>query len=266
MRAIWLSFGKAMLNEFRMQSRQRAMWLTMLGVSTIFPLLAWHALDSRFVYEGTLRSVADWTNFLNLWVPIGYGIVLADRIPRDRRLRMDELLASFPTHPRYRLWGKAVGVALATVVPLLVVALVGALLISVRLHTAEVMKFEVGAICVILLPALLFVTAVCLLLSTFVWPPAIGFICAGLWLFLEAPPTMLPSLANSVLSPTGAYAIAGLYHSDRGWAGTPGVVPLGPLGAAVSTQSGVLGPVLVTAFAAVLLAALPAAASRRKAV
>ncbi len=266
MRVIGRSFETAMRNEFRMQSRRRAMWLTMLGVSTLFPLLALHALDERFAQEGTLRAIADWTNFLNLWVPIAYGIVLADRIPRDRRLRMDELFATFPTNQRYRLWGKALGVALATVVPLLLVALAGAVHISLRLHSAEVMKFEVVAICVILLPALLFMTAVCLLLSTFVWPPAIGFICAGLWLFLQVSPTMLPSLANSLMSPTGSYAIAGLFHSDRGWAGTQGLVPLGPLGPAVSAQSGVLGPVLVTVLAAVLLGALPAAAGRRNPV
>jgi hypothetical protein len=46
-----------------------------------------------------------------------FGIVLADRLVRDRKLGVAELLDSTPTHPGPRLVAKYLGVCAATAVP-----------------------------------------------------------------------------------------------------------------------------------------------------
>ena len=47
-----------------------------------------------------------------------FGIVLADRLVRDRKLGVAELLDSTPADPGPRLVGKYLGVCAATAVPL----------------------------------------------------------------------------------------------------------------------------------------------------
>jgi len=59
---IWYPLSAAAVNEFRMQTRRRAMWLAMIAASGIFPLLAWQTLDRRFGTETPAQAIADTTD------------------------------------------------------------------------------------------------------------------------------------------------------------------------------------------------------------
>jgi hypothetical protein len=99
MTTFWTPLLMVIVNVFRMQWRRRAMWFAVIVASGVFPLLAWKTLNQRFEQETAARAVAEWTSFLNHTAPLAYGIGLADRLPRDRRLHVDELLDSLPSGP-----------------------------------------------------------------------------------------------------------------------------------------------------------------------
>jgi hypothetical protein len=240
------------------------MWYAMIVASGVLPLLAWETLNQRFAQDTGAQAVADWASFLNHTVPVGAVMVLANRLPRDRRLHVDELLDSLPTSLSARLWGKALGATVATIVPFLLIALAGVVYIAVHIHAAPAIPLGLEAILTINLPALLFVAALCILLSAVIWTPAVGLICAAVWIWAQLPPTDNPAPGNSVLSPYGDYAIAGLFGSDRGSAGLPGLINFGPLAPTATVTTALLSVLLILAMAAALLGAGPAVARRRQ--
>src|SRR5215471_15101555 len=82
--------------EFLMQLRRRSLWIG-------FALLSLFAYRNFGLFYFGNRSIASapaaltsWAAFLALFYPIGAGLLLADRLPRDRRLHVDELLAAAP--------------------------------------------------------------------------------------------------------------------------------------------------------------------------
>jgi hypothetical protein len=264
MTAVWHPFVAVMRNEFRMQWRRRAMWLVMIAASGVLPLLAWNTLNQRFEQDTVAGAVADWASYLNHTGPFGCAMVLANRLPRDRRLQVDELLDSFPAGLGTRLWGKALGAVAASIIPFLLIALAGVVYIAAHLHAARAIPIGVAAILTINLPALLFISALCILLSAVIWTPAVGFVCAFVWSWVQLDPTQNPAPGNSLFSPYGDYAIVGLFGSHRGAAGARGQVNFGPLSPAVSVTTGLLSVLLIVAVAAVLQGAVPSIARRRQ--
>src|SRR5262245_56096580 len=121
------TFRGAALYEFRMQVHRLALWipfgfvlLAMLAVVLVAPQNFREALLHLARYP--LRSVViNWTNQLNSLLPLLLGVLLADRLPRDRKTRVDELLATVPGSLAARLTGKYLGTMLATMLPILLI-------------------------------------------------------------------------------------------------------------------------------------------------
>ena len=60
---------------------------------------------------------------LTFLLPIGAGLLLANRIPRDRSLHVEELLRVAPASGLSRLFGKYLGATLAVSIPILLIQL-----------------------------------------------------------------------------------------------------------------------------------------------
>ncbi|GER91643.1 hypothetical protein KDW_58050 [Dictyobacter vulcani] len=63
--------------------------------------------------------VVYWTDLLNYILPVAFGILLADRLQRDKRTRVDEIFTSTPSSHTARLYGKFLGATIATALPIL---------------------------------------------------------------------------------------------------------------------------------------------------
>src|SRR6185312_13464074 len=117
----WNVLRGVMRYEFLMQIRRPALWLAFL----IFALLGARTVVDQVSFYMTLPIIhytsLQWAAFLavltNWLAPLGVGILIADRLPRDRRTRVEEVLNSLPGTLRMRVLGKYLGTLLASLVP-----------------------------------------------------------------------------------------------------------------------------------------------------
>ncbi len=79
--------------EFKMQARRRSLWIVFAGIALIMlATIPGELINSRPHSGMTLLQLVASVTFDINWLPvIGIGIFLADRFPRERRYRVDEL-------------------------------------------------------------------------------------------------------------------------------------------------------------------------------
>src|SRR5262245_15614152 len=99
--------------EFAMQLRRKAMWIGLAMISALlFFILS--VRTGRSVNTDTPQEALGYmASGLTFLLPIGAGLLLANRIPRDRSLRVEELLRVAPASGTTRLFGKYLGATLA---------------------------------------------------------------------------------------------------------------------------------------------------------
>src|SRR5947209_34391 len=109
--------------EFAMQLRRKAMWIGFGIISALlFFTVSVTTGKSQFT-DTPQEALAYMATGLTLLLPIGAGLLLANRIPRDRSLRVEELLRVAPASGTTRLIGKYLGATLAVSIPILLVQL-----------------------------------------------------------------------------------------------------------------------------------------------
>src|SRR5437588_8647369 len=97
--------------EFKMQIRRRALWITFLSMALLFVLrggpLGFLSINPFHLSKTAL--LADRTRSMMFLFPIAIGVLMADRLPRDRRTRVEEILTSLPVTVQTRVTGKYLG-------------------------------------------------------------------------------------------------------------------------------------------------------------
>jgi hypothetical protein len=101
-----------------MQLRKPAIWIATASPFALYALFAVLGSDStglqRCRYETSPTAwMVDALGWFTPVLPMIFGIVLADRLVRHRKLGVAELLDSTPTNPGARLVGKYLGVCAA---------------------------------------------------------------------------------------------------------------------------------------------------------
>lgn len=150
---------------------------------------------------------------LNVMLPVVGGIALADRLARDRRLQVDEVLRSTPLSRRSYILGKYVGVTAATLTPVLVaiVLVMGALV--VQGVSIEIIGAGLAAFVGINVPAYLFVAAFALACPVVIPVRVFQVLFTGYWFwgnFIN--PRFMPTLSETLLVPSGEY-VRGAFFS-----------------------------------------------------
>ncbi|PZR99333.1 MAG: hypothetical protein DLM69_07470 [Candidatus Chloroheliales bacterium] len=204
-------FAGALRYEFRMQLRRPAVWTLILVVGVLLGILYLlpDPTDPAYV------TVAERTQLFNGFLPIAYGILLADRLARERRLHTDELLASLPASVDSRLWGKYLGAVAATAIPAALVYLMEISFIAITRLDASLLPLEVPAFAAIVLPTLLFVGAFSIVCTAVLPPPLYSILFIGYWFWgNEVTPQQIPTLNCSLLTPNGLYARVGILGGD----------------------------------------------------
>ncbi|MGW0591556.1 hypothetical protein [Streptosporangium sp. NPDC002607] len=208
--------------EFRMQIRRPVLWivygLTFAALVAIQPKT--YATLNLGGGEGTVPQtamVASATLLMSL-LPIVYGCLLADRLVRDRRLGVAGILDTTPTGRTTRLIGKYLGTCAATVIPLALAYFGRAVAYAITEGEPSALGWAVAVFVAAIVPGLLFVGALALA-GPLLMPPMLFqvlFVVYWFWGNL-IPPSMMPTVSHSILSPNSQYVAYGLlgYHSPE---------------------------------------------------
>ncbi len=221
MNQISVFFG-VLTYEFRMQIRRRSLWITFILLALVVSgvLRGGNAflnyLSTNPQHVPLLRLVVTWTDSINTVFPIVVGILLADRLPRDRRTKVDELFIAMPGALNIRLVGKFLGTTLATLLPMFVYYCVGIGYILYGNHDVRTLLFVLEAFVGIILPGILFISAFSIACPAVIWVPLYQFLFVGYWFWgnLLPPRFGIPTLTNTILTPIGGYISSGIFGGD----------------------------------------------------
>ncbi len=217
--------------EFRMQIRRKAMWITFFSLALLGSILGGpgatyrHLIDNPF-HLTTLQLVAFWTSNVNSIMPIILGVILADRLARDKRTKVDELFMTTPGALGWRLAGKYVGSVLATIIPILLFYSIGIGVILFQIQDPIILLYALETFAAIALPGLLFVAAFSIACPAIMWVPLYQFLFVGYWFWgnLLSPAQGIPTLSKTILTPIGGYMDAGIFGDPLG-RNNPGASP-----------------------------------------
>ncbi|MBO0778464.1 MAG: hypothetical protein J2P37_06500 [Ktedonobacteraceae bacterium] len=209
--------------EFRMQIRRPAVWITLLLIGLLCINVIFRNSQSTTYLTSIAKTmplptfVATWTLMINRFLPIGAGVLLADRLVRDRRTRVDELFTSMPGPLSARLAGKYLGSMLATLIPILLVYAIG---IGYLIYlTGNFMALPLACVtfATIALPGILFITAFSLACPTIMWVPLYQFCFVGYWFWgnMLSPFQGIPTLSTTILTPIGGYMASGFFDMNE---------------------------------------------------
>ena len=218
-KSAWLAVAGATRYEFRMQFRRLSVWIA-LGLFGLLLLAGPVYIFSSLPDDTpTSKMVATWSLTLQYLSPIAFGLVLTDRLPRDRRTRTQELLETLPAPFGARFFGKFLGSTLATLIPLLALYAVGVGYLLFDRGDVSAIPLSLAAFALINVPGLLFVAAFSVSCPAVLWVPLYQFLFVGYWVWgnLLNPASSIPTISDSWLTPLGGYAIAGFFETPTPW-------------------------------------------------
>jgi hypothetical protein len=200
-----------------MQFRRKAVWITILTFSLLSftgEASPWQVLGEQPLTD----VVAGWAIVVQAFMPIAFGCLLADRLPRDRRLKTGELLDTLPAPHGGRLLGKYLGSTLATLVPISVVYAAGIAYVVIAGGRPDAVPLALLAFAAVNVPGLLFVAAFSVACPAVLWVPLYQFLFVGYWFWgnLLPPYADIPTLTGTPLTPIGEYAAVGFFGPEAG--------------------------------------------------
>ena len=92
--------------EFLMQLRRRTLWIGFLLLSAVLVVAFFSGSVPYLQQLGAPHHdlMVAWAFLANTFFALGAGLFLADRFPRDRRIRVQELFAAGPAGPARGCW------------------------------------------------------------------------------------------------------------------------------------------------------------------
>jgi ABC-type transport system involved in multi-copper enzyme maturation permease subunit len=203
--------------EFRMQLRRKALWITFLVFSLSLFTLTFRPWSPQSEGLAVPHLVANWSLVVQFLHPVAFGILLADRLPREGRTKVQELLDTLPASLRSRFLGKYLGATLATLVPLVLIYAAGVAYVAVSRDDPMALPLGVAAFATINLPGLLFVAAFSISCTAVLWVPLYQFLFVGYWFWGNLIPVGfdMPTLSRTILTPFGEYMANGFFGTEQ---------------------------------------------------
>ncbi len=203
--------------EFRMQIRRPALWITMLLFTLLVIGIGGGAFRSEILRGASSQplfgTLAQWAYRVNTFFPIAVGVLLADRLPRDRRTRSEELFISAPGSLSARLLGKYCGSLLATLIPVFMVYALGVGFIIYSTRNMLAIPLSLVTFAGVNLPGILFISAFSIACTSILWVPLYQFLYVGYWFWgnLLSPRKGIPTLSDTILTPVGGYIASSFF-------------------------------------------------------
>jgi len=248
--------------EFTMQWRKRSVWIVTGVLALLVVAISAGQLSFVFGASDPKVAMARATMLLQVLLPVGYGCLLADRLVRDRRIGVAEVLEATPAGETARLVGKYVGSCAATAFPILVLFLVVAAGYGVAEGEWAAAGWAFAIFVVVALPGLAFVGAAALAFPLVMPAPLFRVLFVGYWFWGNAVnPVAMPTTAQTVVAPEGSYGLRQFFGYDEEITRPPGD-PFNVLRPEVSAATAVLSIALLAVLTALLLAGARAVQSR----
>jgi hypothetical protein len=225
--------------EFRMQVRRKAMWVVMAFLGG-FVFLLWYGIASDYLYgfyahasdkggrmyvpASMSEAIIHWIVLLATFLPVGVGLVLADRWVRDRQTRTDELFQTAPSALGARLFGKYLGATLATLLPVFALYLAGIGYMLTQRDDVSPLPAALLWFVVLLVPSSLFVAGFSLAVPLVLKVPLYQFLFIGYWFWgnILGDRLGIPTISPTILNASGKWAAMGLLRFP---VAGPGVAP-----------------------------------------
>jgi ABC-2 type transport system permease protein len=214
------AFSGTFKYEFKMQIRRRALWVTFICVVLLLTIRG--GGDIRYLLSNPdhlplLTMTGQWARSMNFIFPIAVGVLLADRLPRDRRTKVDELLSTLPAALSVRIAGKYLGSMLATIIPVFLFYCIGTGCLVYQSHNMLAIPFALLAFAAIMLPGLVFVSAFSIACPSILWVPLYQFLFIGYWFWgnMLNPSNGIPTLSATLLTPVGGYMASGFFGDNE---------------------------------------------------
>jgi ABC-2 type transport system permease protein len=205
--------------EFKMQIRRRSLWFAFacfafLIIRTV--LNGFNNPERLPINMPLVRMVAYLTIITNWLAPLGVGIFLADRLPRDRRTKVEELLNTLPGTLSTRLAGKYLGSTLAVLVPAFAMYCIVVGTIIYYTHNVLAIPIALLTYLTIVIPGILFIASFSLACTSIMWVPLYQFLFVGYWFWgnLFSPEIGIPTLSPTILTPIGGFISAGFFGAS----------------------------------------------------
>ena len=207
--------------EYRMSIRRWGVWLA-FGICTlpvVVSLLSPSSEVANEIASGALWSTAgSFAWVLNLFVPVVAGISISDRLVRDRRLGVRELLVSTPLKPLGYILGKYTGAVLAALTPVFGFLLALSAIIGIIVGHLDFIPIVMVSFLAINVPAILFVGAFSLALPIVLPLRVYQVLFTGYWYWGNyLNPAAFPSISNTILNACGKYMTAAFFSPDLGF-------------------------------------------------
>jgi len=207
--------------EFRMQIRRRSLWIAMCLVGLLqIAIYASRAelFINAYIHLPLPQTVAELAAMINFLLPTVFGCLIADRLPRDRSTKVEELLIATPGAWGMRLFGKYLGSMSATFIPLLIFYALGTGFLFYLTGNIQTLPIALAALLLIILPSILFISAFSIACPAFMWVPLYQFCFVGYWFWgtVLSPHNGIPTLSGTILAPGGRLVEEGIFHLHDG--------------------------------------------------
>jgi hypothetical protein len=199
--------------EFAMQLRRKAMWIGLAMISALLFFILIVTTGKSANTDTPQEALGYMSAGITFLLSIGAGLLLANRVPRDRSLHVEELLRVTPVSGAMRLFGKYLGATLAVAVPILLIQVAQTAYIANHFQDMSVFPRSLAMFFTVSLPAIFFVGAFALAFTTFLWPPLFQFLFVGYWIWANGNPDDYPFFTpnGTLISANGDYALKGFF-------------------------------------------------------
>lgn len=214
--------------EYRMQIRRVSVWVV-LGLLSVVIFGLWYGRASDLLYGYYTHSDSHspvhfvppdprsallfWAQFMALFLPLGVGLMLADRLARDTRLHVDELFDALPGSLGSRLVGKFLGSTLATLTPLFIIYFGLVIYMVQQTGNISLLPLALAVFAAVVVPGSLFVAGFSVALPAVLRVPVYQFLFTGYWFWanLMSPKVGIPSIVGTMLNAAGPWAQEGIF-------------------------------------------------------
>ncbi len=201
--------------EYRMSIRRWGLWLAFGVLMALYlsTLLEIPSLSGKIPTQSEILPFAGTSALmLNLFMPVVGGILAADRLVRDQKNGVDELLRSTPLSGWPYLAGKYFAALCSITTPVLLTSL----LLGLRYILAGAPLMLLPAVLLsflgITLPAYAFVIAFSLICPLIIPVRVYQILFTGYWFWGNMlSPNVMPTLNGTYLTPIGYYALYTLF-------------------------------------------------------
>jgi ABC-2 type transport system permease protein len=204
----------SLMYEFRMQIRRRSVWLVFIALGLF--LTQFHQPWYRPLSTPASSAIIYWTGIAQSFLALAFGIMVSDRLRRDRQTKIEELLNTLPGVLGARMFGKYLGSTLATLIPMIAVYGAGVVYILLRWHTLSALPVAIAAFAAIALPGVLFISACSIAFPAIMWVPLYQILFVGYWFWGNLlPGFVIPSLSTTILTPVGSAICTGFFNQNK---------------------------------------------------